>query len=116
MLGMAKEKGFGVTRPATPRLAKIAAVSVCSGLTVVLSELRRDRKGSDRHAREHRRQMADPQELADRYGLPVKTPAEWASKGTGPRCAKFGRHVRYLLSGVLDWERKQFTEDKRHPA
>lgn len=25
------------------------------------------------------------QELADRYGLPVKTP--WASKGTGPRYA-----------------------------
>jgi hypothetical protein len=24
------------------------------------------------------------QELADRYGLPVKTPAAWASKGTGP--------------------------------
>jgi predicted DNA-binding transcriptional regulator AlpA len=56
------------------------------------------------------------QELADRYGLPVKTPAEWASKGTGPRYAKFGRHVRYLLSDVLDWERKQFTEEKRHPA
>jgi hypothetical protein len=35
------------------------------------------------------------QELAERYGVPVKTPAEWASKGTGPRYAKFGRHVRY---------------------
>jgi excisionase family DNA binding protein len=56
------------------------------------------------------------QELADRYGVPVKTPAEWASKGTGPRYAKFGRHVRYLLSDVMDWERKQFTEEKRHPA
>jgi hypothetical protein len=30
------------------------------------------------------------QELAERYGLPAKTPAEWASKGTGPRYAKFG--------------------------
>ena len=29
-------------------------------------------------------------ELADRYGVPVKTPAEWASKGTGPWYAKFG--------------------------
>jgi integrase len=27
------------------------------------------------------------QELADRYGLPVKTPAQWASRGTGPRYA-----------------------------
>jgi predicted DNA-binding transcriptional regulator AlpA len=56
------------------------------------------------------------QDLADRYGVPVKTPAEWASKGTGPRYAKIGRHVRYLLSDVIDWERKQFVEDKRHPA
>jgi predicted DNA-binding transcriptional regulator AlpA len=56
------------------------------------------------------------QELADRYGLPMKTPAEWASKGTGPRYAKFGRHVRYLLSDVMDWEREQFAAEKRHPA
>jgi predicted DNA-binding transcriptional regulator AlpA len=56
------------------------------------------------------------QELAERYGLPVKTPAEWASKGTGPRYARFGRHVRYRLSDVIDWERKQFAEDKRTTA
>ena len=56
------------------------------------------------------------QELAERYGLPVKTPAEWASKGTGPRYARFGRHVRYSLSDVVDWERKQFAEDKRTSA
>jgi predicted DNA-binding transcriptional regulator AlpA len=44
------------------------------------------------------------QELADRYGLPVKTPAQWASKGTGPRYARIGRHVRYRLSDVIAWE------------
>ena len=55
-------------------------------------------------------------ELAERYGLPVKTPAEWASKGTGPRYARFGRHVRYRLSDVVDWERKQFAEHKRTSA
>ena len=55
-------------------------------------------------------------ELAERYGLPVKTPAEWASKGTGPRYARFGRHVRYRMSDVVDWERKQFAEDKRTSA
>jgi predicted DNA-binding transcriptional regulator AlpA len=43
-------------------------------------------------------------ELADRYGLPVKTLAQWASKGTGPRYARMGRHVRYRLSDVVDWE------------
>ena len=56
------------------------------------------------------------QELADRYGVPVKTPAEWASKGTGPRYAKFGRHVRYRLSDVIDWESMRFAEDKRSSA
>jgi hypothetical protein len=39
-----------------------------------------------------------------------------ASKGTGPRYAKFGRDVRYLLRDVMDWERKQFAAEKRHPA
>ena len=56
------------------------------------------------------------QELADRYGVPVKTPAVWASKGTGPRYAKFGRHVRYRLSDVIDWESNQFAENKRSSA
>jgi hypothetical protein len=56
------------------------------------------------------------QELADRYGVPVKTPAEWASKGTGPRYAKFGKHVRYRLSDVIDWESKRFAENKRSSA
>jgi len=56
------------------------------------------------------------QELADRYGVPVKTPAEWASKGTGPRYAKFGKHVRYRLSDVIDWESKRFAEDERSSA
>jgi hypothetical protein len=56
------------------------------------------------------------QELADRYRVPVKTPAEWASKGTGPRYAKFGRHVRYRLSDVFEWERKQYAEDSRDTA
>ncbi len=56
------------------------------------------------------------QELADRYGLPVKTPAEWATKETGPRYAKIGRHVRYRLSDVIDWERERFNGNRRSPA
>jgi predicted DNA-binding transcriptional regulator AlpA len=56
------------------------------------------------------------QELAERYGLPVKTPAQWASKGTGPRYARFGRHVRYRLSDVVDWEAQQFADAKRTSA
>ena len=49
------------------------------------------------------------QQLADRYGLPVKTPAQWASKGTGPRYARIGRHVRYRLSDVIAWEEQRFA-------
>lgn len=43
-------------------------------------------------------------DVADRLGLPVKTLAEWATKKTGPRYAKFGKHTRYRLSDVIDWE------------
>jgi predicted DNA-binding transcriptional regulator AlpA len=53
------------------------------------------------------------QELAERYGVPVKTPAEWASKGTGPRYAKFGRHVRYRLGDVIEWEQRRLVEQQR---
>jgi predicted DNA-binding transcriptional regulator AlpA len=49
-------------------------------------------------------QWLSRQDLADRYGLPVKTLAQWASKGTGPPYARMGRHVRYRLSDVTAWE------------
>jgi len=56
------------------------------------------------------------QELAERYGVPVKAPAEWASKGTGPRYAKFGRYVRYRLTDVIDWEQRRLTDQRRRPG
>lgn len=55
------------------------------------------------------------QELAYRYGLPVKTIAQWASKGTGPLYARMGRHVRYRLSDVVDWESARI-DDLREAA
>jgi predicted DNA-binding transcriptional regulator AlpA len=54
-------------------------------------------------------------ELADRYGLPIKTIAQWASKGTGPRYARMGRHVRYRLSDVIDWETSRFDDLREVP-
>ncbi|AKK30466.1 AlpA family transcriptional regulator [Mycobacterium sp. EPa45] len=54
------------------------------------------------------------QELADRYGVPVKTPAVWASKGAGPPFARFGRHVRYRLSDVIAWEIEQLSKARHH--
>jgi excisionase family DNA binding protein len=50
------------------------------------------------------------QELADRLRLPVKTLAQWASKGTGPRYARMGRHVRYRLSDVIEWEAARVSD------
>ncbi|ASW85248.1 helix-turn-helix transcriptional regulator [Mycobacterium intracellulare] len=49
-------------------------------------------------------------QLAQRLSLPEKTPAEWATKGTGPRYARFGKHVRYRLSDVIEWENERLTE------
>ena len=49
-------------------------------------------------------------ELATRLGVPEKTPGQWATKGTGPRYARFGRHVRYRLSGVIAWEQEQLVD------
>lgn len=43
-------------------------------------------------------------ELAERWQLPIGTLADWASKGTGPRYARFGKHTRYRLADVIDWE------------
>lgn len=43
-------------------------------------------------------------QLAQRLSLPEKTPAEWATKGTGPPYARFGKHVRYRLADVIEWE------------
>lgn len=48
-------------------------------------------------------------QLAERYDIPEKTPAEWATKGTGPRYARFGKHVRYRLADVIKWEEDRIS-------
>ena len=56
------------------------------------------------------------QEVAERERVPVKTVAEWASKRTGPRYAKIGRYVRYLLTDVEEWEARQFKDPDDNAA
>jgi hypothetical protein len=58
--------------------------------------------GRDRIAPTDR--LATPEELA-RYlnDIPVKTLAQWRSKGTGPQYRKVDRHVRYDWADVLAW-------------
>lgn len=47
------------------------------------------------------------QEVADRLKLPVKTIAQWAYQNRGPRFRRIGRHSRYLLSDLIEWENSQ---------
>lgn len=48
-------------------------------------------------------------EVAQMFGVPVKTVATWASKGEGPKYHRIGRHCRYKLSDCLAWADAQRT-------
>jgi hypothetical protein len=52
------------------------------------------------------------QELADRYGLPINTIAQWASKGSGPRYARMGR-TSETVSAIIEWEEERLDDDLR---
>ncbi|GAA4395681.1 helix-turn-helix transcriptional regulator [Tsukamurella soli] len=55
-------------------------------------------------------------QLAERWQLPVQTLAVWATKGTGPKYSRMGRHVRYRLSDVEAWELAQESASRRGGA
>jgi hypothetical protein len=48
-------------------------------------------------------------EVAARIKLPEGTLADWATKGRGPRYARFGKHVPYRLADVTAWDELQLT-------
>lgn len=50
-----------------------------------------------------RRPLARPEEVAEYIGVPVRTLAQWAWKGTGPRWSKVGRHRRYRWDDLEKW-------------
>ena len=43
-------------------------------------------------------------EVAERLRVPVKTLAQWAHQGDGPRYARFGKYTRYRLADLMAWE------------
>jgi hypothetical protein len=47
-------------------------------------------------------------QLAERLGLKVRTLANWRSdpKQPGPRFRKYGNRIRYIITDVLDWEKR----------
>lgn len=44
------------------------------------------------------------EELAERYQVPLATIYTWNSQGTGPRRIRVGKHVRYRMADILEWE------------
>lgn len=50
------------------------------------------------------------QDLATRYQIPISTVYQWVHKGTAPRSLKIGRHRRFRLSDVLEFERSRSSE------
>ena len=52
--------------------------------------------------------LATPDEVADYLQKPVKTLAQWRSRGIGPKYTKPGGHdVRYDWADVLEWVTSQ---------
>lgn len=52
-----------------------------------------------------------PKQLAERFGVPLQTVYLWNTKGVGPRRMRVGKHVRYRLADVLEWEESQLETD-----
>jgi hypothetical protein len=65
--------------------------------------------------------MLTPVEMSERSGIRLAYLSNWrvrrnAGEEIGPRFIKLGRHVRYLLSDVEEWERTHAARDNRFPA
>jgi predicted DNA-binding transcriptional regulator AlpA len=54
-----------------------------------------------------------PQDLADRYGVPLETVYGWNKTRSGPKYLKIGRHVRYRMSDIIAWEKTRMAERGR---
>ena len=49
-------------------------------------------------------------DVAEREGVPENTVYQWNSRGVGPRYMRIGRHVRYRLSDVVEWENSRYAD------
>lgn len=56
-----------------------------------------------------RRPLASTREVAEYLGVPLKTIYVWQQKGTGPRFARVGKHLRARWSDVDAWLDAQGT-------
>ena len=56
------------------------------------------------------------EQVAQRLQMPVKTVAEWGRAGYGPPYAVMGRHCRYPLDRLLEWEQALISEQSQRGA
>jgi excisionase family DNA binding protein len=49
-------------------------------------------------------------EVAERLNVPAQTIYGWNSRGTGPKYMKLGRHARWRLVDVIEWENAHAVE------
>jgi excisionase family DNA binding protein len=47
--------------------------------------------------------LLSPTQLAEYIGVPVDTVYIWNQRGSGPKFARVGKHVRYRLTDVESW-------------
>jgi hypothetical protein len=64
-----------------------------------------------RHHGEGSDRLLTPDDLAERLGVPAHTLAQWRSRGQGPRYLEIGRHRRYRLADVVEWENSRYPEE-----
>jgi excisionase family DNA binding protein len=51
-----------------------------------------------------------PEEVAERFKVPLATVYAWRYKRIGPAAVKVGRHLRYRVEAVEAWERQREEE------
>jgi predicted DNA-binding transcriptional regulator AlpA len=55
--------------------------------------------------------LITPEDLSDRYSVPVGTIYAWRYKGTGPPGFRVGRHLRFRVEDILAWESEQLRRE-----
>jgi excisionase family DNA binding protein len=53
------------------------------------------------------------EQVAEYLSVPVNTLYQWRLRGTGPRAARVGRHLRWKLSEVDRWMEQQTHASSR---
>lgn len=56
-------------------------------------------------------QFLDTDAVAERYGISPETVRRWRASGTGPPFVRLGKHVRYPVPELEQWERDRLQAE-----